>query len=145
MAETVEHHIKRALQLIGATSPIRPAPAETIQTALSVYNDMIARWFSEGIDVGAAQTETVGDDAQNDQWASPAIQYSLAIEVAPLLQIEASPGVIARASTLFVEMRSRVRLKEVDPSRVEPDGRLPYGSGNTRGRRYGRRFYGGNG
>jgi hypothetical protein len=83
-----------------------------------------------------------GEESQNYQWTSPALQYSLAIEIAPRAQVDIPQAVVVRQTELYSEMKSRIRLAEVAPGSVRPDGRLPVGSGNTRGVKNTRRFYG---
>ena len=140
MAKAIDH-INAALQLLGVSSAIRPAPPQMIATALSVYNDMIARWVEDGIEVGAIQVTAPGEETQNYQWAASSIQYSLAVEVAPRAQVDVPSAVLAGQVRLYAEMRERARLGEVIPGRAKVDPRLPVGSGNSRGGRYSRRFY----
>lgn len=138
---TAIEHINRALYLIGASSPIKPSSPETIEIARQTLNDMAYRWADQGIEVGLLEADMPGEEVQSYEWASPAIQYSLALELADILQVEAPPSVSLRQVQFFEEMRRRVRLCAVVPRRVQMDGRLPRGTGNDRGRRYGRRFY----
>jgi hypothetical protein len=141
MAKKIIDHINAALELAGVSSPIRTPAPETLLTALTLYNDMIARWVEDGVEIGAIQSSVPGDESQAFPWAVSAIEYSLALEVCPRMQVDVPAAVLARQIDLYQKMATRARLQEIDPCQAQYDSRLAVGAGNSRGRKFARRFY----
>ena len=139
---TAIQHIKGALGIIGQESNIMPAPPEMYQRGLSVLNSMIARWINNGIEIEIIPADIPGNEVYNDEWATPAIQYNLAVMMCPECNITVTPDVLALARSLYAEVVERTRLYKTLPQRSIPDGRLPIGSGNDRGVLNAPRFYG---
>lgn len=132
MSSTVAH-VTAALELIGASSPIKPASPEIIARVKDALNQMIASWVNKGIEVGVIQNTTPGNEANEDDWAALAIRYNLAVLAGPICRIDVPPAVTLKAMELYEEMRSATRLTRVSPASLQCTGRFPRGSGNGRG------------
>lgn len=142
MAKVIDH-VNAALQLLGLSSVIRPATPGMIDLGVEIYNDVIARWVEDGIEVGVVQSQVAGDESQVYPWAAQALQYSMAMMIAPRAQVDVSQAILSGHVELMHVMRERARLSSVVPEgRAQYDPRLPVGSGNSRGGRFSRRFYG---
>ena len=139
---TANDHIKRSLYLIGASSPIKPASPEILAECLVTFNDMVEQWSSIGYEVYLTKAATLGSEVYNEEWASPVIQYTLAVMCAPICQVDVPPAVAARQMELMTQLQRTTRLNALDPDRVKADSRLPVGSGVDRGRYDDRRFFG---
>jgi hypothetical protein len=139
---TAIEHMRAGLGLIGQDSIIMPAPPDILARCRVVLNSMIARWVNNGIEIEVIPAPVPGDEVYNDDWATPAIQYNLAVMMAPECRVACPPEVTKMAGDLYAEMLERTRLLRVSPNRSVPDGRLPVGSGNDRGGAYITRFYG---
>lgn len=138
---TANEHINRAGFLVGLHSTVKPMSPALRDECLRTYNDMVAEWVNDGLELWFVQADVEGDEVYNDDWSSPAIQYNLAVRIAPLGQVEPPPRIIVEANRLYHAARQRVRLAKVTPGRVTYPGRLPVGSGVTQGARWRRRFY----
>lgn len=132
MASTISH-VTAALELIGASSPIKPASPEIIARVKDALNQMIASWVNKGIEVGVIQNSTPGNEANEDDWAALAIRYNLAVLAGPICRVDVPPVVAMKAVELYEEMRSATRLTRVAPVSLQRSGRFPRGAGNGRG------------
>ena len=59
--------VKRALQLIGASSAVSEPSAESLQTGFETLNSMISTWTSKGIQTGATPLKVIGDELNEKQ------------------------------------------------------------------------------
>ena len=138
---TANTHIERALYLIGASSPIKPASPEIKDQCLTTLNDMEARWAKQGYETGLVKAASLGSEVYNDEYFNPDIQYTLAIECAPICRVPVPPEVAKRQAELMRELLETTALQALVPEPVRFDSRLPRGSGVTRERADISRFY----
>ena len=138
---TANTHIERALYLIGASSPIKPASPEIKDQCLTTFNDMVSRWAKQGYETGLVKASSLGSEVYNDDYFNPVIQYSLAVECAPICRVPVPPEVFKRQSELARELLETTALEALVPDPVQYDPRLARGSGVTRERAYISRFY----
>lgn len=131
---TAETHITRALYLLGASSPIKPASPEIKSECLKSFNDMVERWGREGNEIYLTRADVLGDEVNNDEWANAAIQYCLAVEIAPICRVPVPPDVMARQKELMRDLVATSRMEALVPNDCAKDSRMPLGSGVVRGR-----------
>ena len=138
---TANTHIERALYLIGASSPIKPASPEIKAQCLISFNDMVARWAKQGYETGLVKASALGSEVYNDDYFNPVIQYSLAVECAPICRVPVPAEVMNRKAELARELLETTALEALVPDPVRYDTRLSRGSGVTRERADISRFY----
>ncbi len=126
--------IQNALKLIGAHSIAMPAQAETLEDGRDILNGMLASWESINILLGATPLNEVGDELNEPLDATVAIQYSLAVLMAPLF--DSGKGNVS--SQLIINERVAFdRVKGLYEVFVIPkkilSGTTPVGEGNNNG------------
>jgi len=125
---TANERVNSALQLIGATSPIKPARAEVINKTFTVFQQMLSLWNSQSIGTGITYPNVLGDELGEPEQIQMAIDYQLAIKAAPYIQKMVSEDVRKQSRALMQQLRNQFSPK---PTTLYP-GSLPIGSGNTR-------------
>lgn len=138
---TANTHIVRALYLLGASSPIKPASPEIKDQCLITFNDMEANWAKQGYETGLIKAASLGAEVYNDDAYNAVIQYTLAVECAPICRVSVPPEVAKRQAELMRELMETTKLGALVPVAVRYDSRLSRGSGVTRERADISRFY----
>jgi hypothetical protein len=124
---TANVRVNRALNLLGATSPIKKARPEVINLAFEVLVEMLNLWTAQNIALGLTIPTVIGDDIEEPSETVLAIDFNLAVTVAPYLFKDPTPAVINKARQTMQAMRTEfVAL----PATLYPNT-LPLGSGNT--------------
>lgn len=123
---TANFRINKALNLIGATSPIKEARPEIFNTTFEILVSMLELWKSQSIDTGIIIPTEIGDELEEPLSTSLTIDFNLAVTIAPYLLKEPSPFVSAKAAQLMQTMRI---VYSPLPETIYPDV-LPIGSGN---------------
>jgi hypothetical protein len=102
---------------------------------------MLQLWNSQNIAAGFTIPDVIGDEMDEPSQIHFAIEYNLAVTVAPYLQKKATPEVSAKAAQAMQAMRTQFGIQS---STIYPST-LPLGSGNTGpssgNSPIGRRFY----
>ena len=75
--------ITRAMKAIGVYSPAMPIQSESITDAKDILNGMLARWYGDGIDMGASPLKSPGSELSEPVDATEGIIANLALELAP--------------------------------------------------------------
>ena len=123
---TANKRVERALNLLGATSPIKKARPEVINLTFETLVEMLEYWGSQNINTGITIPQVIGDELNEPPQISMTIDYNLAITVAAYVQKTASQDVTDKAIELMEKLR---RQYSPQPQTKYPDT-LQLGSGN---------------
>ena len=131
--------IKNALKLIGVHTQVQPASPETFEDAREMLNDMVVEWQDKGIEIDFTPAEAINDELSAPAGTMTAIEYNLAVRMAPIMQVQVPPVVYDKAEVFFRQMERAWSNYEV-PEKVRKST-TPVGQGNQRGP-YARSFSG---
>ena len=139
---TALERVTNALFILGATSPIKKARPEIFNLTFDTLVTMLKLWSSQGISTGLTIPAVIGDELDEPAQIDFAIDFNLAVTVAPYLQKIASPEASSKASSTMQSLRTQFTAQ---PITLYPNS-LPLGSGNTgpssRQSPIGRNFFG---
>jgi hypothetical protein len=119
--------VTNALTILGSHSPIKKARAEVFNLTFDTLVSMLQLWNSQNIAAGFTIPDVIGDEMDEPPQIQFAIDYNLAVTVAPYLQKIATAETSAKAMQTMQAMRSQFGVQS---STIYP-GTLPLGSGNT--------------
>lgn len=119
--------VTNALTIIGSHSPIKKARPEVFNLTFDTLVSMLQLWSAQNIGTGITIPDVIGDELDEPPQIHFAIDYNLAVTVAPYLQKKATPEVSAKAAQAMQAMRTQFGIQS---STIYP-GTLPLGSGNT--------------
>jgi len=125
--------IQRALQHIGAHSPLQPANPEALNNAKDTLNSMLASWEDDwGIVMGTVPLDAIGDELSEPMGARNDIQYILAMALrADFPGSQSDPLLPRMADEGFQRILRTWTTPEIPKAVVR--GTLPKGQGNKRG------------
>jgi len=123
---TARTRVESALQLLGASSPIKKAGAEVRNKTFDTLVNMLELWGSENIAVPWTLPTTLGDELNEPPQTRLAIDYNLAVTVAPYIQKVATLEVKTTAKSKLATLRTQYSPK---PRKKYPST-LPFGTGN---------------
>ena len=116
----------RALRLIGATSPIKPAAGETYQQCFEVLLSILNEYESQSVDMGLTIPTVIGNDLEEPADVTTSLEFILAANVAPYLQKPVTVNIKKKVRAARQYIRSEYGPK---PEKCFPDT-MPIGSGN---------------
>lgn len=119
--------VTNALFILGSTSPIKEARPEIFNLTFDTLVTMLKLWSSQGISTGLTIPAVIGDEMDEPAQIDFAIDFNLAVTVAPYLQKIASSETSAKASQGMQALRTQFSPQ---PVTLYPNT-LPLGSGNT--------------
>jgi hypothetical protein len=121
--------IRDSLGLIGVLDETEEPSPEQGNLGLRVLGQMLTRWESKkGIDVGFASGAALNDTLNIEDDAVSAVTLSLAVELCPWFEREASPQVLILAGNAFNDLlRDAVR----DQMQEASMSNLPRGTGQV--------------
>ncbi len=123
-----------ALARIGASSPVKPANPETLETARKTLNSYIAQLQDENVEFGAVPIKALGDELSEPLGLTDIIKDNLAVRLIPLItgtQLSNQLRVNANIGGAYMKRHWRTT---VIPGQVVRDT-MPKGSGNRRNTR----------
>lgn len=126
--------IDEALNELGVSSPVKSAPAASINKVKDRLNGMIARWEDDGIVMGCVFLTTAGDELSEPLGAYNAIVANLAVECDGLFPSAKLKASTARNAKIGFEYLVR-RWQELEIPAPVARPTYPKGQGNYR------RFY----
>ena len=99
--------VTNALFILGANSPIKKARPEIFNLTFDILVTMLKLWSSQGIATGLTIPSVIGDELDEPAQAALAIDFNLAVTVAPYLQKIASAEASAKASQTMQALRTQ--------------------------------------
>lgn len=123
---TARTRVESALQILGASSPIKKAGAEVTNKTFGTLVNMLELWGSENIAVPWTLPTTLGDELNEPPQTRLAIDYNLAVTVAPYIQKVATEEIKKIAKSKLATLRTQFAPK---PTTKYPST-LPIGTGN---------------
>lgn len=121
--------VKRALQQIGAYSPVMPENPESLALGKDTLNSMIARWQDEGIEMGCVPLNSIGDELSEPLGAFNGIVSNLAIELQPYFPSTKISSELRRTAYIGLNAIRRQWKPVVIPNAVARST-FPKGAGN---------------
>jgi len=124
---TAQERVNSALELLGATSPIKVASPEVINKTFDVLVSMLELWNSQSIGItGLTLPTDIGDELNEPPQVQLAIDFNLAITAAPYIRKIPTAETRMKAKSTMQQLRNQFSPK---PTTIFPDV-LPVGSGN---------------
>lgn len=110
--------VARALRLIGVQDARKPVKPEDMQTGIEALNSMCARWEANGTSIGWSAVSNPNDDLPVMDYQRDAIDYCLALQLAPEYLVDPPIAVVAGATRGLSELRRDVAVASL----LRPDG-----------------------
>jgi hypothetical protein len=101
----VEAIVGRALRLIGVLDPNEPPESQDMQNGMLALNRMLRRWEANGLAMGFQPVSSPSDVLTVPDECLEAIDYQLALRLAPEYDTEPSASVAATATEVFRELK----------------------------------------
>jgi len=121
--------IHGALSRIGAHSPVRPAPPETMEVSKDMLNSMIAMYQDDNIEFGAVPLDDVGAELSEPLGLTNTIMDNLSLKLHPLFPgAQISPELRVSANKGYQDMIVKYQTITIPQPKVR--GTLPLGQGN---------------
>jgi len=119
---------RRALNIIGAHSPIKQAKGETFQLTFEVLVGILEAYASQNVTMGNNIPAVIGDEVNEPPQVTTGLEYILAVETAAFIRkpTAVTPEIKKRAKAGRQLIRNQFGPK---PGQCFPDS-LPIGSGN---------------
>lgn len=121
MATTAQTVINASARKCGFYDSGGALSAQQSADALEALNNMLSAWESQGIAMGSSAIATLATNISAPDYALEAIEYNLAVRMAPEWQVTLPPpeedpeGVVARAKAGLQQLRNQaVELIEAD-------------------------------
>lgn len=121
--------VQSAMQKIGVHSPLQPATPEALATGLRVLNAFRSELQDRSIDVGAVPIEDLGDDFSEALGSRNAIEYNLALALAPDFPGAQVSQELSRQARLGMAYLKR-KWQTLDIPKPQVRETLPKGQGN---------------
>lgn len=96
--------IQDALGLIGVNAEGAPVTAEQGEHGLRVMNNLLAEWAADGVDVGHFPQVATGEDFPGDNSVALAVQYNMALTMAPTYGKQVDPVVVGLAGRFYARL-----------------------------------------
>lgn len=125
---TVDTLLKRAFRLIRVADAAESIPGSDATNAITILNELMARWEEDGISLGWAGVSGTGDTVPAPDSALRAVAYNLAIELAPEYGVEPSAEVVRGAIDGMADLRRDSIKHTLSPS---SSSHLPGDSGGA--------------
>jgi hypothetical protein len=123
---TAQSLIDKALFVMGASSPMKPAQPEMYQQGLDGLIDMLSRWGNLNTNLGITIPSSLTTEINNPLGTDGAIYYTLAKELCPLFQKALGRDVLDMQARLFEDL-----LTVYNPLPLpQYPSTLPVGQGN---------------
>ena len=119
--------VTNALTLLGSTSPIKKARPEVFNASFDVLVSMLQLWNSQNIGTGITIPSAIGSELAEPSQIQLAIDYNLAVTLAPYLQKTVTLEISAKAKQTMQAMRTQFSPR----GRTSYKNTLPLGAGNT--------------
>jgi len=119
---------ERALNIIGAHSPIKKAKGETFQVTFEALVGILETYASQSVAMGNNIPALIGDEVNEPPQVTTPLEYILAVKVAPYIRKTANvtPEIRKEAKAGRQVILTQFGSK---PANQYPDS-LPIGSGN---------------
>lgn len=96
--------IADALSLIQVQDPAQPVSPKKMTTGIKALNRMMARWEADGLSLGWSPVASPSDELPIPEEAEEAVEYNLAVRLAPRYGVTVEPAVIGGANTFLAAL-----------------------------------------